>query len=78
MIKIHRTVLHPILRAPSNLNKYIFAIRAIFFSLEFSQNFNVEILENLESVKTTPETNYKIFLMINIQGFCYKEILNIF
>ena len=44
----------------------------------FSQNFNVEILESLESVKTTPETNYKIFLMINIQGFYYKEILNIF
>ena len=45
---------------------------------EFSQNFNVEILENLESVKTTPETKYKIFFKINIQGFCYKEILNIF
>ena len=42
---------------------------------EFSQNFNVE---NLESVKTTPETNCKIFLMINIQGFCDKDILHIF
>ena len=33
---------------------------------------------NLESVKTTPETNYKIFLMINMQGFCEKEIIRVF
>ena len=46
--------------------------------VKFSQNFNVGKLENLESVKTTPETNYKIFLMINIQGFCNKEIWHIF
>ena len=46
--------------------------------IEFSQNFNMENLENPECVKTTPETNYQIFLMINIQGFCDKEILHIF
>ena len=41
-------------------------------TIEFSQNFNVENQE------TTPETNFKIFLMINIQGFCDKEILRLF
>ena len=47
-------------------------------TVEFSQNFNVEYLENLESVLTMPETNFKLFLKINIQGFCDKEILHIF
>ena len=47
-------------------------------AFEFSQNFNVEYLENLESVKTIPETNFKIFLKIKIQGFCDKEILCVF
>ena len=37
------------------------AYKLEYMEIEFSQNFNVEILENLESVKTTPETNYKIF-----------------
>ena len=45
---------------------------------EFSQNFNVEYLENLESVKTMPETNFKVFLKIKIQEFSDKEILHIF
>ena len=46
-----------------------------FVEFEFSQNF---IVENLESVKTTSETDFKRFLMIDIQGFCDKEILHIF
>ena len=33
-------------------------------------------LENLESVKTTPETNFIIFLMRNIEEFCDTEILH--
>ena len=53
-------------------------IQSIFCVDEFSQNFNVEYLENLECVKTMPETNFKIFLKIKIQGFCDKEILHIF
>ena len=58
--------------------QHFLELHIMFVTFEFSQNFNVENLENLECVKTTPETNYKICLMINIQGFCDKEILHIF
>ena len=46
--------------------------------LEFSQNFTVENMENLESVKNTVESNFKTCLIINIESFHDKEILQIF
>ena len=38
----------------------------------------MENIENLESVKSFAETNFKICLIINTQGFHDKEYLQIF
>ena len=45
---------------------------------EFSQNFTVEYMENLESVKSIAKSNFKMVLIGNIQGFYDEEILRIF
>ena len=45
---------------------------------EFSQNFTVENMENLESVKIIAKSNFKVRLKGNIQSFHHKEILQIF
>ena len=47
-------------------------------AIVFSQKFTVENTENLESVKSIAESNFKIRLIINIQSFHDKEILQIF
>ena len=46
--------------------------------LEFSHNYNMENIENLECVKSIAETNFKTCLIINTQGFHHKEFSQIF
>ena len=48
------------------------------FLYEFSQNFTMENMENLESVKSIAESNFKMCLIEHIQGFHYKKISQIF
>ena len=46
--------------------------------IEFSNNFSIGNIETLESVKSMAETNFKMCLIITIQGFHDKVILQIF
>ena len=38
---------------------------------EFSHNYNMDNIENFESVKSIDETNFKMYLIINAQGFSW-------
>ena len=46
--------------------------------VEFSQNFTVENMENLESIKSITESNFKMCLIINIRSFDVKGVSQIF
>ena len=46
--------------------------------IEFSQNFNAENMDHLESVKSIAKSNFKVCLKENIQRFHGEEILQIF
>ena len=46
--------------------------------LEFSHNYNMGNIENLESVKSIAKTNFKMYLIRNTHGFNDKEFLQIF
>ena len=56
--------------------EYIYTILNIL--IECSQNFTVENMENLESIKRTVESNFKMCLIINTESFHDMEILQIF
>ena len=45
---------------------------------EFSQNFTPENMENLESVKSIVKSNFKMCLILNIQGFNLQKFCKIF
>ena len=39
------------------------------YLFEFSHNYNMQNIDNLESLKSTAETSFKMCLIINTQGF---------
>ena len=47
-------------------------------NIKFSHNYVLENIENLESVKSIAETNFKLRLVVNTQGFHHKEFLYLF
>ena len=46
-------------------------------AIEFSQNFTVENMENLENVKSIAKSNLKVCLIGSIKSFRYEVILQI-